>query len=54
MVEKMERWMIQVAVPVGAYSGADEVMEDLVNLLEGCSEMEVISAELDTDIEVTT
>jgi len=45
-VEKMERWVIEVVVPVGLYSGADEMITDLTALVEGTSEIEVISAEL--------
>ena len=46
MVEKRERWLVQVVVPVGLYSGADEMMEDLTDLVEGNSEIEIVSAEL--------
>ncbi len=53
MVEKKERWLVQIVVPVGSYSGADRMMEDLTALLEGFSEMEVVSAELDQDSEET-
>jgi hypothetical protein len=49
MAESKERWLIQVVVPVGSYSGADEMIEDLTDLLEGVNEMEVVSAELDPD-----
>lgn len=46
---KMERWLIQVVIPEGTYSGADELMPDLVNLIDMNSEIEVVSCELDPD-----
>lgn len=49
MAEKMERWLCQLIVPVGTYAGADEMIEDLTELIEFNSEIEVISAELDED-----
>lgn len=49
MAEKLERWLVQLVVPVGTYSGADDVVHDLEDLIEGNSEFEVVSAELDTD-----
>ena len=52
MAEKMERWVIQLVVPVGTYSGADEVISDLSDLIDGQSEFEVVSAELDPDQEM--
>jgi hypothetical protein len=52
MAEKMERWLVQVVVPVGSYSGADEMIEDLTELVEFNSEIEVVSAELDPDQEM--
>ena len=47
--EQMERWLIQVVIPKGTYSGADELMPDLVNLIDMNSEIEVVSCELDPD-----
>jgi len=49
MAEKMERWIVQLVVPQGTYSGADEVIADLTELIDMCSEFEVVSAELDTE-----
>jgi hypothetical protein len=49
MAEKMERWLVQIVVPEGVYSGADEMIEDLTALIEGCSEIQVVSAEIDPD-----
>lgn len=46
-MEKMERWLVQLIVPEGTYSGADEVITDLTGLIEGDSEFEVVSVELD-------
>ena len=47
--EKKERWLIQIVVPEGAYEGAADLIEDLTNLLEGDSEIEVVSVEVDAD-----
>lgn len=44
-----ERWLVQIMLPEGAYAGAQEVIADLTSLIEGNSEMEVVSAELDPD-----
>ena len=52
-MEKMERWLVQIIVPEGTYSGADEVIADLCNLIDLNSEMQVVSAELHPDQEIT-
>lgn len=54
MAEKMERWLVQLVVPVGTYSGADDVIADLSDLIDGQSEFEVVSAEIDPDQEMKT
>lgn len=48
MVEKMERWVVQVVVPQGSYQG-DSLIADLTSLVEGNSEIEIVSVELDPD-----
>lgn len=48
MAEKMERWLVQIVVPEGSYQ-ADELMGDLVNLVTGTTEIEIVSVELDED-----
>jgi hypothetical protein len=45
-VEKKEHYTVQIVVPEGAYTGADELIEDLTSLVEGNSEIEIVSAEL--------
>ncbi len=49
MAEQMERWLVQLVVPKGTYSGADEVIADLTDLIDMNSEFEVVSAELDPE-----
>lgn len=51
-LEKMEHWTVQVIVPEGTYSGADEMIEELTQLVEFNSEIEVISVELTQPEEV--
>lgn len=49
MPEKMERWLVQLVIPEGIYYGADEVIANLTILIEGDSEFQVVSAELDPE-----
>jgi hypothetical protein len=51
MAEKMERWQVQIVVPEGSYE-ADQLMADLVNLVTGNTEIEIVSVELDPDQEM--
>jgi hypothetical protein len=44
-VEKKEHYTVQIVVPEGAYTGADELIEDLTSLVEGNSEIEIVSVE---------
>jgi len=44
-VEKKEHYTVQIVVPEGAYTGADELIADLTDLVEGCSEIEIVSVE---------
>lgn len=49
MPEKKIRYLVQIVVPEGAYDGAADVIEDLSSLVEGESEIEIVSVELDPD-----
>ena len=49
MAEKMERWLVQMVVPEGTFDGADDFITELSMLVEGDSEIEVVSVEIDPD-----
>ena len=44
----MERWLVQIVVPDGAYE-ADTLISDLTDLVEGQSEIQIVSVELDQE-----
>lgn len=49
MPEKMVRYIVQIVAPEGSYDGCDDLIADLTALIEGESEIEVVSVEEDLD-----